>query len=252
MRTKLFIALFSLAGSLFARNNSRALPDTTKQVELSSKHELCLSYSNPFSNFLSTLYMNDYYTGYYNSNNYPFFPVNILTIPSYGISYKYHPSDRMALRIGLDFNTSNSNFKQTSSSSSFPPSTTESYGLTQFGTSIGMEISRGEGKTQWFAGGDLFYEHYNLSSKFTDTGTIDNYTLDCNSFGIAPLIGVRYYISKLISVSAESKLNIYYNHYTVDEINTSSGGNASFDTYTGGGFNMKISPIAQLGVNIHF
>lgn len=252
MKTKLFIVLFSFASGLFAKSKSEVIADTTKSVEHSSKHELCLSYSNPFNNLFSSMYWNDYYSIYLNSNNYPYFPVNNFSAPSYGLSYKYHSSDRMAFRLGLDFNNSNNHFRQTSSSSNPIPNATESYGLTQLGASIGMEVSKGDGKTQWFAGGDLFYEHFNINYRYTDIGVLNTYTQGSNAFGISPLIGVRYYISKMVSVSVDSKLNIFYNHYTIDEINTSSSNNVSFNNYAGGGCNVKISPIAQLGVNIHF
>jgi len=252
MRKKLFIAFFALANCLFASTAFAAAPDSVKAVvnssSASSTHELCLSYTNPLSSLFANMYMNDYYYGNYNSSSNPFFPVNNLSLPTYGLAYKYHFTERMALRLGLDLNTSNTSFKSSNNSSA-----KEVYGLTQFGASIGLEMNKGDGKTQWFAGGDLFYQHFGSNYKYSETGTVENYSLSSNSVGLSPLFGVRYYISKIISVSAESKLNIFYSHYKIDETKSYSGsGNDSFYTYTGGGLNIKISPIGQLGVNIHF
>ena len=260
MKTKIFItflSFLSFASSSFANTNFETVPDTVKpaehSVDRSSKHELCLGYSNPLSFLSSALYWDYFYNGNYNLPYYPFLSAtNTFNAPTYELSYKYHSSTKMALRIGLDFNTSTTTFKQTSSSSSSPPFATETNGVTQFGTSIGMEMTKGEGKTQWFAGGDVFYAHFNSKDTYTDTGTLDVYKEGSNAFGLSPLIGVKYYISKIISVSAESRLNIFYSSYTIDETTTDSNSYTSFYSYKGSGFNLKLNPIGHLSLNIHF
>ena len=97
---------------------------------------------------------------------------------------------------------------------------------------------------------DGFYESFSSKFQFTDIGIIDDYKFIRNTFGISPLIGVRYYLSKIISFSAESKLNVFYNMYMIDYMNTDPS--PYFHTYEGSGLSMKISPIGQLGVNVHF
>ena len=167
-------------------------------------------------------------------------------MPSYGISYKYH-FDQCALRAGLDFNSDNNTFKPTSPASSSYNST--HLNLTRFGTRIGWEKIKNAGKSQLFAGGDLFYESFSSKYTVTDRNGFEDYSFKRSSIGFSPLMGVRYSLSKIISFSAETKLNIAYNSQAIKDVNS---GSSAYSSYKGSGVSVKISPISQLAINIHF
>jgi len=246
------IIIFATTG-LFAKNTTEVFPDsasrdTSKSGSSSFKHELSLGASNLSDRMFPFLYWDYFYFDYYDFEDYFFLSANNMTVPTYGLSYKYH-FGKMALRAGLDFNEDVSNLKKTRSST-YTPTSKEKYWFSRFGGRIGLEVKKDAGKTQWFAGADVFYENFTSKYEYTDIGIVDDYKFSRNSFGASPLLGARYYLSKIISISAESKLNIFYSSYTIDYMNTDSS--PSFYTYKGSGLSMKISPIGQIGVNIHF
>ncbi|HEY4800208.1 MAG TPA: hypothetical protein VII99_14100, partial [Bacteroidia bacterium] len=186
------LAAIIFTSYLFA-GNKRVAVDSVKSTETFSKHELCLGYNNPFNNLLSFAYWDYFSPGYYNFPDYFFLSANNFSSPSYGVAYKYHPTNRIAFRASLDLNSSTSNFNQTRSSGNFSPSRKESYGYTMLRTSVGLEIDRGEGRSQWFAGGDLFYQYSNSKYTITDVGTLEDDVFTNSAIGISPLIGVRYF-----------------------------------------------------------
>ncbi len=250
----LSLLIFFAATCLFAENNLQSVVDSTsgdssKKGNTECRHEISLGATNLSDRLFPFLYWDYFYSSYYDFSDYFFVTANNMTVPTYGLSYKYH-FNRLAIRAGLDFNSDRSNLKKTRASGNPLPTSKEEYWFSRFGGRIGLEVKKDAGKTQWYAGGDLFFEYFTTKYQFTDSGVIDDYKFIRSTFGASPLIGVRYYLSKIISVSAESKLNIFYNSYTIDYSNTNSY--PSFYTYKGSGFSMKISPIGQIGVNIHF
>lgn len=242
--SSLLAATTLCAGSNIVVVSDSTTADTSKSVK-GSRHELSIGATNLTDRLFPFFYW-DYW--YYWDEDY-FFLSSMNMPPTYGISYKYHFT-KLALRTGLDFNTDRSNIKETASSSSTPSSEKTEYRFTRFGARLGLEVKKDAGKTQWFAGGDLFYEHFNSRYEYTNTGIEDEYSFNRDSYGISPLVGVRYYVSKIISLSVESKLNMFNNIYNIAYDNFDSF--PDFYTYKGSGFSMKFSPIGQIGVNVHF
>ncbi|MBI4931881.1 MAG: hypothetical protein HY841_14050 [Bacteroidetes bacterium] len=249
----LLLVLFASTG-LFAKNTTEVIADSTSRDTSKSgnsffRHELSLGATNLSDRMFPFLYWDYFYIDYYDFSDYFFIMTNNMTVPTYGLSYKFH-FRKIALRAGLDFNTDRSNLKKTKSYSSTSLTSKEEYWFSRFGGRIGMEVKKDAGKTQWYAGGDLFFEYFSSKYQFTDLGIIDDYKFTRITFGMSPLIGVRYYLSKIISLSAESKFNIYYNTYKIDYMNTDPS--PYWYIYIGSGLSTKISPIGQIGVNIHF
>ena len=239
----LFLSMSAIASRLNAFDTIRH--DTSKTQINEYRHELSMGMSNLSDRFFPYLFWDYYYTSSAFTDYY-FLSNDNMAMPTYGISYKYH-FNKCAFRAGLDFNTDNNTFRQTSSSSPSYSANSTHLSVSRFGARVGMERKKNLGKSQMFAGSDLFFESF--TSKFITSS--EDYSFFRSSVGISPLIGVRYSLSKLISFSAETKLNIAYNSQTINDTNIGASSSSS-STYKGSGMSVKINPISQLAINIHF
>lgn len=110
---------------------------------------------------------------------------------SYLLNYRYHFSKKSALRAGLNLDISNDD------ASGIYPSVKLGYQRNQY-----LE------KWNFYYGADLTYSYYKSTAIAVVT----------QRYGIGPLIGVQYHLSKRISLSTEASINYY--QFTVRDKNS--------------------------------
>lgn len=122
---------------------------------------------------------------------------------------------------------------------------------------IGYEYQHQRRKWQLFYGSDLVYR-YNYAEQKTGIVANNNIigletqTSHGSNIGVAPLIGVKYFVFKHLAISLESNVFIYFN--TADNaFKTVVNGNVlSENTVKDSGFNTQFSGITILNVSVLF
>ena len=249
-----------------------------KEVDFfNNKHEISISGMNIFDNDKEEIY---YYPFYWRGPG-PwinwFYPYYSYTINKdnrlYGLAYKYHIS-KHALRLNFYFN--NSFDKETSSNYDYPlnPDITK-YNISRYRIGIGYEINKNFVRTGIFFGFDFFYdfrkelnrtETFRKAYYYYDPLDNDNYievkvnfktknTENKTSYGIAPLIGVKYFLTPYLSFSTEARFIIenyrsneeqwYFNDHPAD------GSDETYESEHIGSLS-KIATVGTFSVNIHF
>ncbi len=117
--------------------------------------------------------------------------------------------------------------------------------------SIGYEFHKTVDRTQFFAGVDLLYRKLEGIREhiYFEQGTKSKYTDNITSYGVRPLLGAKYFISPLISVSTE--FSLYMEKFDGEEVYEYSENPLDEKTEIGGA-ETRFGPLGQLSVNVHF
>ena len=263
------ISLVILIGLIF----SQALfSQESKEVNyFDKKHEISISGMNIFDNNMEETY---YYPYRWINWFYPYYSYTINKDNRlYGLAYKYHIS-KHALRLNFYFN--NSSDKETHPNNDYPgtPDITK-YNISRYRIGIGYEINKNFERTGMFFGIDFYYDFRKEFSKsetvrtdryYNDPEDNNNYievkvnnktsnTDNKNSYGITPLIGVKYFLTPYLSFSTEARFIIenyrsneeqwYFNDHP-------EYGSDQTDVSKHNGSLAKIATVGSFSVNIHF
>lgn len=207
---------------------------TTDELPKVSKHELSIVVDD-FLGKNQVMY-SDYSSYYYN----PYGQQNLTNV---GLGYRFHfQKSAIRARFSLGYNSYNYSYQGNGSSeSSFLQST----------FSIGYELHKNMGKAQFFYGLDLLNNISNSNSISRDQSNVQQYLSSSKrtGYGVAPLMGIKYHFSSMISVSTELRYLIesYKQNDLTENINA-----VSDYMNTTSGVKTKFGPAGFLSINIHF
>jgi len=177
-----------------------------------------------------------------------------ITTPKIGIGYKHHFS-KSAIRTKISFGMKNYVSDDTDSDAK------EEYKLLNAGFNLGFEWHKNLKRVQIFYGADLFLNIHKITSEHTylqyyyvdPYQHIEEYVTTeikykTTGYGVAPLIGIKYFIAPALSVSTEIKLMVESfkgeNEYINDGVSVEDKSDIS-------GSEMKLGPLGQVSINIH-
>ena len=231
----LVISIFAFSLSIFAQKGVKD--------NFTNNHEISFSIDDIFSS--KEIDHDPYESPYgYSNDLYNFFTYD-LKITRLGFGYKYHFA-KSALRSKLTFRQNKNNI--------IKPGKEEKSDYLLYELFLGYEFNKTLNKTQIFYGADLFFNYYNINAEYKNIAvgseSLESYKYKKTGFGISPLIGVKYFISPMISISSEMKFIIerYNGDYIMD-----------YDAYTPDtnhkyvfdGNHFKIGPLGNISINIH-
>ena len=263
------ISLVILLALIFSQN---LFSQESKDINyFDKKHEISISGMNIFDNNKEEIY---YYPYPWINWFYPYYSYTINKDNRlYGLAYKYHIS-KHALRLNFYFN--NSSDEETCSNYDYPlnPDITK-YNISRYRIGIGYEINKNFVRTGIFFGFDFFYdfrkelnrnETFRKAYYYYDPLDNDNYievkvnfktriTENKTSYGIAPLIGVKYFLTPYLSFSTEARF-IIENYRSNEEQwdfndHPSAGNDETYESEHIGSLS-KIATVGTFSVNIHF
>ncbi len=194
-------------------------------------------------------------TGYWGGYGSTYWDYGFNINPGYGLNYRYHLANNMAIRSGLDFSFTNTN-NEGNQSSSFLGDSINSFNLksTKLVVKVGYQFEKHIKKIMVYGGADVFY--YSSTSDYDIDFSFNAYydekgTSSIRGFGVTPLGGVQFRIGSMFSISTEGRLRIgsYKSEGSYSGYNTSVG-NYSGDN-TGKSVETKFSPIGLISFNIH-
>ena len=221
-------SLVVLIGLIFSQT---LFSQESKEINyFNKKHEISISGMNIFDNNNEEIY---YYPLYWIGPSpginwyYPYYSYTINRDNRlYGLAYKYHIS-KHAIRLNFYFN--NSYNKETRSNNDYPgtPDITK-YNISRYRIGVGYEINKNFVRTGMFCGIDFYYdfrkefsksETVRMSRYYNDPLDNNNYIEvkvnyknsnkdNKNSYGITPLIGVKYFLTPHLSFSTEARFII--------------------------------------------
>ena len=160
--------------------------------------------------------------------------------PNLGIGYKRTVKNG-AWRIGTGLSYYTNSYEYQTSTNKY-----KGYSISP---RIGYEFHQNYNRLQLLYGVDL-------STSFSDSQEERIYENDENynfeqtsgySVGIRPLLGLKVYLSKMVSITAETYLYINYTESTTVD----TYGNNS-NTYTTSGMRVGLAPLGVFSVNLHF
>lgn len=272
MKTIMLCLVFFAAGSMLAQTSVNEGGGSDNDV---SKHEISLGFTNLFkqnSGFLEYMWMYEYDDDImYYLEIYPYLN-DIYGITKYGIGYKYHLG-KSAFRSYFDFGTFSRNYeKKYPGNSMYSPSENELKSKNSYlvvSCRLGYEFIMKFRKTDLFFGPDLIYrntngkydynrvtryydQYYQLTSTYTST---EKEVFKMNEYGGGIFLGLRYYISDMISFSTETRIDTY-RYMMKGTYETASGQGGVLQTTKEenktSGINIKITPLGVISLNIHF
>ncbi len=241
------------------------------------KHEISISGMNIFDNDKEKIYYYPFYRigpSPWINWHYPYYSY-IINIDNrlYGLAYKYHIS-KHALRLNFYFN--NSFDKETHPNNDYPgTSDITKHNMSRYRIGFGYEINKNFVRTGMFIGIDFYYDFRKEFSKsetawkgryYNDPEDNNNYievkvnnktsnTDNKNSYGIAPLVGIKYFLTPYLSFSTEARFIIenyrsneerwYFNDHPAD------GSDETYESEHVGSLS-KIATVGTFSVNIHF
>ena len=157
-----------------------------------------------------------------------------------GIGYK-RIGEKGAFRtaLGMNFGNSESDYETFQSKSK----------VYEFSPRIGYEFHQWYNRIRLNYGGDIFTSISKSSSEDLYDDPLNNRTSYYNTYqyGIRPILGITVYLSKSVSVSTETYMNISFINRT--EERTSYG---DTNTYEIKGMNVGLGPLGIVSVNLHF
>ncbi len=205
----------------------------TTEIDFTTKHELSIVLDDIFANSVTVTP--------------PYYMYDIPTIPQspkIGLGYKFHYTNsaiRSKISFGLiDYLSDDIDAHRKNKVSS-----------TSISLFFGYEFHKNFKKVQFFYGSDVFINHRKSSNKETDyhifPNFIDEYIDTSTSYGFSPLLGIKFLLSPMVSVSTELKFIIesykskvsYQYRDMEEEISNISGLNTNY------------GPLGQLSINIH-
>ena len=114
---------------------------------------------------------------------------------------------------------------------------------------IGYEFHHWYNRIRLNYGGDIFTSISKSSFEDIYDDPSDNRTSYYNTYqyGIRPLMGITVYLSKAVSISTETYMNISVNKTTEERTY-----NGDTNTYESKGMNVGLGPLGIVSVNLHF
>ncbi len=235
---KNYIAFLICVLSLPAKsqeNNESILP---------SRHEISIVaediFAKPVYIEVAPIYW-DYLPYYYNTDN----NVREVPTPNIGLGYKFHFKNsalRAKLSLGTGSNESNGENNLTDSESSY----------LNLGISSGYEFHTNIERVQIFYGADIFFRYDKYDSESTnyyETQTYKSETiLKTSSYGICPILGIKYFLTSALSLSTELKYSL--ETYKGDMTNKYTGATDSKTKLSGS--DTRFGPLGQISINVHF
>jgi len=220
MMKKLLFVIVSLSFITSAKSQD-SLAYTSK------KHELNIGYFNAF---------------------------NLTSGNDFGVGYKYTFRNG-ALRIGTTFSFSND--KTTDDGQSMSENETKNLSIKP---RIGYEFHQNYKRIMVYYGADFityiedYHSNYTYNNSNNDTYYSRKYTTTTSGFGISPLLGLKYFINKKISISTETSFNFAYkkseNKY--DYFDDGSSTPSSSDSSERKSYSANLSPLGIISINFHF
>jgi len=273
MKKKYFYSLFVL---LSAVPTILIAQDKKETDYFKNKHEISVLGINPGDNETRVYYYYPWINYYFGPGlkYYPGYPYTVRTDNSlYGLNYKYHFA-KYAFRLGLAFNNSNNHTSTPNLIYPDNPGTTD-YLLSRYRVSLGFEYDKNFFRTRLFLGFDFYYdrkdeinktESFNQGTYYPDPDNTDIYQTVkvnyinrneylTNIYGINPLLGIEYFISPNLSLSAEARFIIEINRGEDTSRNYNNHpvyGNDNITSGTTKGFTTQFAPLSYLSVNIYF
>ena len=183
----------------------------------------------------------------------------------YGIGYKYH-TNKGAIRVAADFNYRNNTVtSDPSETETFRRENSSDYTLSGVGGRLGYELPLvKKEKFNFYAGLDVLSYFSQLKTKTTTvteeliwTGEwvrnedTSEYTYDYQAFGTGLALGLRYFLTDHLSVTAESRLDGL--SFSVEEKRKFNNGDfESEDKTNNEGTDFEFDPLGIISLNIHF
>jgi hypothetical protein len=119
----------------------------------------------------------------------------------------------------------------------------------EFSPRIGYEFHHWYNRIRLNYGGDIFTSISKSSFEDVYDDPSDNRTSIYNTYqyGIRPTLGITVYLSKSISVSTETYMDISFTQRTEERTY-----NGSTNTYESKGMNVGLGPLGIVSINLHF
>ncbi len=162
--------------------------------------------------------------------------------PGFTVGYRYHINNS-AIRTGFNFS---SGFAQTEKDTINPQETNE---YSSFAFYAGYQYGFYHKRSCFYMGMDLIYE--SMQSEYITDRKPHYYkkeTFDKGAFGFRPFIGVRYFISRRISLSTETFFNFRW--FTMDSETVNIEDEVTESMHLTGNV-MNFGPVGAVSVNFH-
>ncbi len=119
----------------------------------------------------------------------------------------------------------------------------------EFSPRIGYEFHQWYNRIRLNYGGDIFTTISKSTHEDVYEDVSNNRTsyYDTYALGIRPTLGITVYLSKSISISTETYMNISFNKTTEERTY-----NDNTNTYDTKGMNVGLGPLGILSINLHF
>lgn len=185
----------------------------------------------------------EFFTDKKNEINIGFFNAfELSNVSDFGIGYK-RMTKNGAWRFGTSFGLSATKSEGENSSSN-------TYNYYNIAPRLGYEWHQNYNRIQVQYGADVMAKFFNRTmEEVGDNPDYNSYDeINNQSYSLRPFLGLKVFISKSISLSTETFLDIAYSYRTVNEIYNSS----SNSTYTEKGSSVRLGPLGVFSVNFHF
>lgn len=248
-----------IALALFINSPIYSIVQAQDSTNTFRRHEINIGFNNLFqksaypATIIYPIYTYDVY-GY----PYYYYYYDAYKSPLYGVGYRYH-FGKSAIRAGFDFMIKNSDSKYERDYGYYSPTRydRESKALS-YKIRVGYEFHEDFKKTQLFFGLDVFIRSDEIKNKseYFDTDTLVRTYKNTNtyiSYGISPMIGIKYHFNDMLSLSIETTFNfyLYESIYNYESTYTDPYYNTYKTTEREKGARFDISPLGLISLNIH-
>lgn len=233
-RIALVIALFSLLHIV-----SFAQEDESNSTK---KHEVSIIFDDIFK---KEIVVSDYY--YYPYSSVPEF--SSIYLAKAGLGYKYH-FDKLALSSRITFGSDNFTNEEEDRDNK--------YSYIQTEAKLGVESYIGSGKAQFIYGINALYNYSGYDYERETGSSTQNIEVTQQGYGLGIVLGAKYYITPMLSVSTEIRPNIEF--YNSKRTNTYKDDAVYYDELRTvvtseesetSGMRTNFGPVGNLSINIH-
>lgn len=182
------------------------------------------------------------YSARKNEVNLGFFNVfDLYATPDFGVGYKIS-GERGAFRLGSSFRLNR--YERDG----------EDYQLMdksfRISPRIGYEFHQDFKRLRLYYGADVVTSFYKAVNEQTfpviDPYETEIYTIRSNEYGLSPVLGLNVFLSKSVSLSTETHLNVLFSKSVIEDDDSSP------NTTTSRGMNVGLSPLGIVSINFHF
>ncbi|MFH2096014.1 MAG: hypothetical protein ABIJ16_09945 [Bacteroidota bacterium] len=221
----------------------------------SKKHEISFSVSNVFNSFTTFYYPYFYYDLDY---EYLYLFSGFETMETYGLGYNFNLG-RISLRSSFFFNSDKDSYDY--NEDEYTRDETDMNSFIWEGR-LGAQWNINSDRAQWYLGMEGFYGnyeyninyHHEYTNSYTGLTTISESSskLSRASYGICPLLGIKFFITPAISVGTEAKAYVELFSGSHEYSHTSSSGDVSTDEHSNSGMKTGLCPFGRISVAVHF